>query len=209
MSNFLSMGTVYGTLLNFRAEYDAWAPRMADPPYKGPPKAPVLYIKPANTWSADGAEIVVPAGVKEFEVGATIGMIVGQAGQPVGYALMNDLFIPHDSFFRPPVKYRCLDGTLGVGDTLLRTDGEAVDPASFVLTVRINGRLEQTIHFSGLVRSAPQLLADVAEFMTLGPGDVLLLGQDAGRPRARAGDVIELSADGLGTLTNTLVAEAA
>ena len=53
------MGTVYGTLLNFRSELAAWAPKMHGAPYKAPPKAPVLYIKTANTWSADGASIPV------------------------------------------------------------------------------------------------------------------------------------------------------
>ena len=40
--HYLPTGTVYGTLLNFRAEFDALAPQMAQPPYKAPPKAPVL-----------------------------------------------------------------------------------------------------------------------------------------------------------------------
>ena len=60
MSHFPT-GTVYGTLLNFRAEWDALGARMSEAPYKAPPKAPVLYVKPANTWSTDGAAIAVPA----------------------------------------------------------------------------------------------------------------------------------------------------
>ena len=43
------MGTVYGTLLNFQREHTLWAPRMNEAPYQAPPKAPVLYIKTANT----------------------------------------------------------------------------------------------------------------------------------------------------------------
>lgn len=203
-----SMNTVYGTLLNFRGEFDAWAPRMNEAPYKAPPKAPVLYIKPANTWSASGTSITLPARVPEVEVGATIGMVMKAPGEPGGYVLMNDLSIPHTSYFRPPVKYKCLDGFLGIGDTLLPT-GPDVDPSRFVLEVFINGELKQTIAFSNLVRSAAQLQRDVGEFMTLGTGDVLMLGLDAGRPLAKAGDTVELRADLLGSLTNTLVAEAA
>jgi 5-oxopent-3-ene-1,2,5-tricarboxylate decarboxylase/2-hydroxyhepta-2,4-diene-1,7-dioate isomerase len=201
------MNTVYGTLLNFRDEFDAWAPRMNDAPYKAPPKAPVLYIKPANTWSESGAAIGVPARVPEVEVGATVAMVMKAPGELAGYVLMNDLSVPHTSYFRPPVKYKCLDGFLGVGATLLPA-GPDVDPSRFVLEVFINGELKQTIAFSNLVRSAPQLLSDVAEFMTLGTGDALMLGLDAGRPLARAGDTVELRADRLGSLTNTLVAEA-
>ena len=43
------------------------------------------------------------------------------------------------------------------------------------------------------MRPAAQLLADVSEFMTLGAGDVLMLGCDVGRPLASAGDRIEIA----------------
>jgi 5-oxopent-3-ene-1,2,5-tricarboxylate decarboxylase/2-hydroxyhepta-2,4-diene-1,7-dioate isomerase len=205
--NLDTLGTVYGTLLNFRSEVQAWAPKMNEAPYKAPPKKPVLYIKPANTWSNDGTTIPVPARAPQVEVGATVAMVMKAPGVVAGYRLMNDLSLPHASFFRPPVKFKCLDGFLGIGDTLLPA-GPGVDPSTFVLQVRINGELKQTVDFSGLVRDAKQLLADVSEFMTLGAGDTLTLGCDLGRPLAKVGDRIEISAPGLGTLTNTLVAEA-
>ena len=72
--------------------------------------------------------------------------------------------------------------------------------------------MRQTVDYARLVRPAAQLLADVSEFMTLRPGDVLLLGCGANRPLARAGQRIDISAPGLpalGTLSNTLVAEVA
>jgi len=206
--SFVLTGTVYGTLLNFRGEWEAWAPKMNEAPYKAPPQWPVLYIKPANTWSADGADIPMPARVPEVEVGATIAMVMKAPGQVAGYVLMNDLSIPHGSFFRPPVKFKCLDGFLGVGSALLPA-GPAVDPSQFLLEVRVNGALKQRLHFANLVRPAARLLSDVGEFMTLGAGDVLMLGCEAGRPLAKAGDRIEISAQGLGSLSNTLVAEAA
>ena len=74
---FLPAGTVYGVLLNFRAEVEALAPQMHEPPYKAPPKAPILYVKTANTWSPHGSAITVPAHVPEVEVGATIAMVIG------------------------------------------------------------------------------------------------------------------------------------
>ncbi len=70
------------------------------------------------------------------------------------------------------------------------------------------------ILFEGAVHEAVEsngqlLLADVTAFMTLAHGDVLMLGCDAGRPLARAGDRIEISAPGFETLVNTLVKEQA
>ena len=204
----MPQGTVYGVLLNFKNEVEALAPQMKQPPYKAPPKAPVLYVKTANTWSAQGAPIAVPARVPEVEIGATIAMVMGDAGKASGYVLMNDLSIPHASFFRPPVKFKNLDGFLGIGGRLLPAT-EAGDPSAFTLEVRINGELKQVVDFSQLVRPAAQLLADVGEFMSLQPGDVLMLGCDAGRPLAKAGDRIDITAPGFAALSNTLVAEAA
>lgn len=204
--SFMPSGTVYGTLLTFSAEVEALAPQMNQPPYKAPPKAPVLYVKTANTWSVHGTAIAVPARVPEVEVGATIAMVMGAAGTVAGYVLMNDLSIPHASFFRPPVKFKCLDGFLGIGERLVPAN-EAGDPSGFTLEVRINGELKQTANFNHLVRDAPRLLADVAEFMTLRSGDVLMLGCDAGRPLAKVGDRIDITAPGFGTLSNTLMEE--
>ena len=206
--HFLPTGTVYGTLLNFRAEVVALAAQMTQPPYKAPPKAPVLYVKTANTWSPHGSAIAVPAAVPEVEIGASIGMVIGAEGDIEGFVLMNDLSIPHASFFRPPVKFKCVDGFLGIGP-VLRDAQEVADPANFLVEVRIDGELKQSIVFSQLVRPAQQLLADVGEFMTLAHGDVLMLGCDLGRPLARAGQRIDISAPGFETLSNTLVKEAA
>jgi len=201
-------GTVYGTLMNFRGELEALGDKVNEPPYKAPPQAPVLYIKPANTWTENGGAIPLPAHVPEVEIGATVAMVMKSAREIAGFVLMNDVSIPHDSLFRPPVKFKCLDGFLGIGDRI-RARNEAGDPAVFKLEVRVNGELKQTVRFSQLLRSADQLLADVSEFMTLGEGDMLMLGCDVGRPRVRVGDRVQIGMPALGTLTNTFVAEAA
>ena len=189
--NFTPTGTVYGTLLNFKAELAAMQSQMNQPPYKAPPKAPVLYVKPANTWSENGANVAVPAHVPEVEIGATIAMVISH--QQIRYVLMNDLSIQHSSFFRPPVKFKCLDGFLGIGSHTIETD----KPQDFKLEVRVNGKLMQSLDFSQLVRPATQLLADVSAFMTLRAGDVLMLGCDClptgKRPVAKVGDMITIS----------------
>ena len=71
--NFFPTGTVYGTLLNFRGELEALGDQVNRPPYKAAPKAPVLYVKPANTWSAHEEEIPVPPRVSEVGAPATGG----------------------------------------------------------------------------------------------------------------------------------------
>ncbi|CAN1494432.1 MhpD 2-keto-4-pentenoate hydratase/2-oxohepta-3-ene-1,7-dioic acid hydratase (catechol pathway) [Burkholderiaceae bacterium] len=218
-------GTVYGVLLNSNAEWQSASAHMNEAPYKAPPVAPVLYVKTANTWSINGSNIPVPADVPEVEIGATLGVVLGlpnAAGAPHlrGFVLLNDVSIPHSvdaqGFYRPPVKYKCLDGFLGVGPNLVPAS-DVAHPNALQLEVRINGVVRQTVHLADMRRLLPDLLADVNDFMTLQAGDVLMLGlgicqdgPEAGhRPRARVGDVIDIQAlnlPSLGVLRHTLVA---
>jgi len=203
-------GTVYGVLLNFRHEHELWQPRMREAPYKAPPQAPVLYVKTANTWNPDGGAVEVPTGVAGVEAGATIGLVMGEHG-PVACALLNDLSLPHASYFRPPVKFRCRDGFLGTpGQTVPLT--ALADLAALQLQVHVNGALRQTVALSQLMRPAATLLTEVNAFMTLRPGDVLMLGCDVGpdghRPLLQAGDTVTLTAPGFAPLTHHIRTEA-
>ncbi len=199
-------GTVYGTLLNFRREWDLWSPRMTQDPHKAAPKAPVLYNKTANTFGPAGQDLLLQDGVSEVDIGATLGLVIGAQAQVVGAALLNDWSVPHTSYYRPPVKFRCRDGFLGLPPQ--PTPGQVQDWASLQISVRRNGTWVQTVDLRDLVRQLPALLADVGAFMTLQPGDVLMVGTDCladgTRPRAQVGDQVEISAPGLATVTTTV-----
>ncbi len=196
-------GTVYGTLLNFRREWDLWSPRMMQDPHKAAPQAPVLYVKTANTFSLAGQDLVLQDGVTEVDIGATLGLVIGSDGQVGGAALLNDWSVPHASYYRPPVKFRCRDGFLALPQQV--TVGQVSDWAALQIAVRRNGDQVQTVDLRELMRAMPELLADVGEFMTLQAGDVLMVGtdclDDGTRPRAKAGDRVEISAPGFSTVT--------
>jgi hypothetical protein len=123
--------------------------------------------------------------------------------------LLDDLSLPHASYYRPAIRYRNRDGFLVCAPSV--TPLREVAVKALKIEVRVNGARVQTVDLSTLVRDAATLLADVGAFMTLQPGDVLLLGTDClpdgTRPRARAGDRIEMAAPGLAPLTHTLVEE--
>ena len=226
---WLPQGTVYGPLLNFRREFELWSPRMTEAPYKAAPKAPVLYVKTANTFAACGAEVAVPDAVA---LGATLGLVIGnsESNRPpalVGKApaamnsedsdlpgvlecvLLNDLSLPHTSYYRPAIRYRNRDGFLVCGG--LPVPAQALDLSALRIDTHVNGMLVQTLDLSTLMRDAATLLADVREFMTLQPGDVLMLGtdclSDGSRPLARAGDRVEIRAAGFEPLVHTLEEE--
>jgi 5-oxopent-3-ene-1,2,5-tricarboxylate decarboxylase/2-hydroxyhepta-2,4-diene-1,7-dioate isomerase len=75
------------------------------------------------------------------------------------------------------------------------------------LTIRvfIDGELKQQTTTAQLVRAVRRLLADVTEFMTLSPGDILAVGAAAPAPRVRAGQHARIEIDGLGWLENPFV----
>lgn len=201
MNPWQPQGTVYGTLLNFQREWDLWAPRMVTPPHTAPPSAPVLYIKSANTFNTRGRLSLVD-GVSEVDVGASLGLVMGQAGQVQSAVLLNDWSVPHAQYFRPPVKFRCRDGFLSCGAPV---PWSQVNPQHVCIQVHVNGQWVQTVDLSSMVRPVATLLADVGEFMTLQAGDVLMVGTDClpdgTRPRARAGDRVEVLAPGLPSVT--------
>jgi 5-oxopent-3-ene-1,2,5-tricarboxylate decarboxylase/2-hydroxyhepta-2,4-diene-1,7-dioate isomerase len=201
---------VYGALLNFRREWDLWAPRMTQDPHKAEPHAPVLYVKTANTLSHAGQALLLQDDVTEVDIGATLGLVIGADAQVTGAVLLCDWSVPHASYYRPPVKFRCRDGFLALPMQL--TKGQVAQWAALQIEVRHNGELVQTVDLRELKRDLPTLLADVGEFMTLQSGDVLMVGTDClvdgSRPRAKAGDRVEISAPGFESV-NVTVGEAA
>lgn len=200
------LGTVYGPLLNFRREWDVWAPRMTQDPYKAAPQAPVLYVKSANTFNSGGA-LLLQDGITEVDIGATLGVVIGDDQRPAAAVLLNDWSVPHASYYRPPVKFRCRDGFLGVGEPRPWAD---LDVAGLQLHVLCNGQPVQTVDFAQLQRPLARLLEEVNAFMTLQAGDVLMLGSDClpdgSRPRARAGDKVRIEASGFAPLNQTVIA---
>ena len=206
MTPWTPQGTVYGTLLNFRREWDLWSERMTQDPHKAPPKAPVLYVKTANTFCPAGHDLLLQDGVIEVDIGATLGLVIGAQAQVVGALLLNNWSVPHASYYRPPVKFRCRDGFLGLPQQ--PTPCTVQDWAHLQIDVRRNGEHVQTVQLGDLMRNMPALLADVGEFMTLQPGDVLMVGTDCladgSRPRAKAGDRVEISAPGFASVVTNV-----
>jgi 5-oxopent-3-ene-1,2,5-tricarboxylate decarboxylase/2-hydroxyhepta-2,4-diene-1,7-dioate isomerase len=208
-------GTVYGTLLNHREALTALGDQVNAAPYKAPPKAPILYIKPRNTWAQSGDAVVVPSDAHELQIGATLGLVIGRTACKVtaanaldhvaGYVVVNDISVPHDSFYRPSMRFKCRDGSCPMGAYVPRD--AVANPDALAVTVAIDGVVVQHTDTGGRFRSVAQLLADVTEFMTLHPGDILSIGVAAHAPLARAGQRVTIIIEGVGQLENALLAE--
>jgi 5-oxopent-3-ene-1,2,5-tricarboxylate decarboxylase/2-hydroxyhepta-2,4-diene-1,7-dioate isomerase len=198
-------------MLNVRGGVEALGPAVHEAPYKVPPKAPVLYLKPPNTYLASGGVVGVPLGVEALEVQPTLGLVIGTTATRVskadawsriaGLVLAAEICLPHASLYRPAVRQRCRDGFLPLGSP--RIAGEA--PSDVLL--KVDGVARARLATAELVRPIPRLLAEVTDFMSLTPGDVLLVGLPLERPLVRAGATISVEADGFPTLGFGLAAE--
>lgn len=194
-ANVATPRTVVGLLLNYRQSFEALGEAVNEAPYKAPPKAPVLYIKPANTYAVDGETIALPTDVAEVTVGACLAIEFARTASKVaeeqaldyvaGYRVVADLYVPHDSYYRPAIKQKCRDSFCPIG--ALTPKAEVAQPDSLAIKVSINGQVVQTANTKDLIRSVRRAIADVTEFMTLKAG-ALMVNQaiEAATPRCRA-----------------------
>jgi 5-oxopent-3-ene-1,2,5-tricarboxylate decarboxylase / 2-hydroxyhepta-2,4-diene-1,7-dioate isomerase len=186
---------VYGVALNFRAELASLGHRLHQDPYKKPPVAPVLYLRPRNTWNSNGAQIRLPADEKRLKMAGTLGVVIG-----AGYVVVNDVSIPHESYYRPAVRQRCRDGFCVIGS-------EVTEKLPNEIRISINSELRCRANTSDLVRPIDRLIADISEFLTLQLGDILLIGEPPDAPLAKAGDKVRVEIDGLPAIENEVVSE--
>ncbi|MEY4712351.1 MAG: fumarylacetoacetate hydrolase family protein [Pseudomonadota bacterium] len=208
-------GTVYGVLANDPALVQALGDAVNQPPYKAPPLAPVLFIKPRNTLAAAGSHTHLPAGEDAYALDAHLGLVIGRTACRVGpaqaldhlagYLAVADLSVPHASYYRPGLRSKARDGSCLLGPAV--TPPAAVNnPDALAVRVSVDGQGAQAASTAGRVRGVAQLLADVTAFMTLRPGDVLLLGASRGAPRVRAGQSWRIEIEGLPALEGAVTA---
>lgn len=210
--------TVVGVALNTRQSLDALGAAVHAPPYQAAPKAPVLYIKPANTYAQEGDVITLPADVTEVQIGACLGVVFARRATRLseadaldhvaGYRVVADVSVPHASYFRPALKQQCRDGFCPMGRSLTPTAAIA-NPDALDIEVFVDGMLAQRASTADLIRPVARLIADVTQFMSFEAGDMLLVGAPHDAPRLRAGQRYEIRIAQVGTLANAVAAASA
>ena len=116
----------------------------------------------------------------------------------------------HGSQFTPGKNFRS-SGSIG---PWLVTADDIADPAELTLQTRLNGETMQRAPISDLKFDVPALIEYISTFAELQPGDVISTGTPGGVGFARKppvwlqpGDTIEVDIDGIGVLSNPVVAE--
>jgi 5-oxopent-3-ene-1,2,5-tricarboxylate decarboxylase/2-hydroxyhepta-2,4-diene-1,7-dioate isomerase len=208
-------GTVYAVLLNHRDALAALGAAVNDAPYRGAPKAVVLAVKPRSALVMPGGTIAVDDADETLEVAAAIGVVIGSTacavaeadalGHVAGFLVVAAATVPRAGHSRPQIRTMARDASCVLGAEVVARDRVA-DPDALATRVFVDGSLVQSASTAEHVRSVARLVAEVSDFMTLAPGDVLLAGSAPGGARVRAGAHVAVEIDDLGRLETRLVA---
>ena len=203
--------------LNDAEHYAQLAAGFHAAPYGAPPEQPVFFVKPPNTLTAHLTDVQCPEQADGIHTGAGLAVAINRPTSRVnqqeawacvsGYTIFNDFTLAEDSYFRPPVKTKCVDSFGPVGPYIVARD-EIPDPHGLAVTTRVNGEVKQTASTAGLRLSIPALIEALSEFMTLATGSVVVSGFPAGRVKVKPGDEVVVEIEQIGSLTNHIVAEA-
>jgi 2-keto-4-pentenoate hydratase/2-oxohepta-3-ene-1,7-dioic acid hydratase in catechol pathway len=180
------------------------------------PKEPLLFLKPPSSLLDPGATILRPKVSRRTDYEGELGLIIGRRCHKLapdedvrpyilGYTVVND-------FTARDVQKKDAQWTRGKGyDTFcpvgpLVTD--EIDPwAGCTVETRVNGEVKQRGSTLDFIFPIDVIIRYVAEFMTLMPGDLIPTGTPEGVGPVVAGDVIEVTIDGIGTLRNPVADE--
>jgi 5-oxopent-3-ene-1,2,5-tricarboxylate decarboxylase/2-hydroxyhepta-2,4-diene-1,7-dioate isomerase len=204
--------------LNDKAQLAALEGSFNEAPYKKPPTQPVLYYKPRNTWSNEGAVVEWAKDfdgndVAEMAVGASLGVVIGKETCRVstdealeyvgGYTIVADYSLPEQNYYRPDIKGKCLDTSAPVGPEVVAADTVAA-PDALTVTISVNGEQKSVFELANIQRSVAELISIISRIMTLQPGEIIAVGFAGDRVAVNKGDKVEASIEGVGTLNNTL-----
>jgi len=180
------------------------------------PKVSACFLKPPSGLVGDGDAIVYPPETERLEFEAELAVVVGKRMRNVapadvrahvlGYACANDVTARDIQFeggnFLNICVAKAFDTFCPVGPWL----ETAVDPADLAMTLTVNGKLRQQTRTSDMIFPVEIMLSYFSHVMTLLPGDLVLTGTPAGIGRMEIGETCAISIEGIGTLTNPVVA---
>jgi acylpyruvate hydrolase len=187
------------------------------------PKWPESFVRGAGSVIGAYDDLVKPALSERFDYEAELAIVIGQGGRYIkaenafdailGYTVMNDgsarewqriatQWTPGKNF----------EGTMPIGPEVVTVD--EVDISDLAIRSVLNGNVMQDARTSQMIVSVAKAVEYFSGFTTLRPGDVIATGTPGGVGFARTppvwlmpGDTIEVTVEGIGTISNRVVAE--
>jgi 2-keto-4-pentenoate hydratase/2-oxohepta-3-ene-1,7-dioic acid hydratase in catechol pathway len=177
------------------------------------PTEPLLFLKPNTSVIGPGDPIAYPRQSQELHYEGELAVVIGRICRDV----------PAERV--PEVIFGYTVGNDVTARDLQRSDGQwarakgfdsfcplgpwietQLDVTDVSVTTTLNGELRQAGRTAQLIHKIPVLISYISAAMTLLPGDVVLTGTPAGVGPMKPGDEVAVTVEGIGTLTNTVIA---
>lgn len=190
------------------------------------PSYPTLFVRFADSVVGHREPLICPAASHRFDYEGELAVVIGRPARHVdrarafdfvvGYTCFNDATVRdwqgHTTQFTPGKNFMS-SGAMG---PFLTTIDEIPEPSALSLTTRFNGSMVQQVSTGEMIFDVPTLIEYISTFTELLPGDIIATGTPAGvgyrrQPRLylymKAGDIVEVEIEGIGTLSNPVVLE--
>ncbi|MDQ5859186.1 MAG: fumarylacetoacetate hydrolase family protein [Acidobacteriota bacterium] len=178
-----------------------------------PDAEPLLFLKAPSALVVGGGEIVLPPESSRVDYEGELALVVGRRTKDwpeerwldalAGVCCAND--VSARDLQKKDVQFaraKSFDTFCPVGPAIV----SGLDPSDLAIETRVNGAVKQSARTSQMVFSPAFLVAYISRMMTLLPGDLILTGTPAGVGPLSAGDVVEVEIEGVGVLSNRVVA---
>lgn len=190
------------------------------------PTHPSVFIRFADSFVGHLASVIRPSVSTHFDYEAELAVVIGREGRHIsagnahehiaGYTCMaeNSLrdFQKHNAQVVPGKNF---EASGGIGPWIVTADEMPFLERKRVIS-RLNGQQMQCAFVGDMIFPVDRLIEYISTFTTLRPGDIIATGTPEGVGAVRqppiwmkAGDVLEVEIDGIGTLRNPVVDEAA
>lgn len=178
------------------------------------PEEPIVFMKPATSVIGPQANVIHPKISEEVHHEAELAVVISRPARNIraedasqyifGYTAANDVTARD-------LQARDGQWTRAKGFDTFCPLGPAIetelDPLERLAVIcKVNGEVRQAGFTSDMVFGVAEIIEYVTAFTTLLPGDVVLTGTPSGVGKVEPGDVMEVEVDGIGVLTNRMVA---
>lgn len=192
---------------------------------KNAPPNPSLFIRFPRSFTGHDHPLIRPPETHHLDYEGEIAVVIGREGRRIAEADAYDhiaaLTLCNEGTLRDWVRHAKFNVTQGKNWEKSGSIGPWLVPFTapaqlddIRLTTRVNGALRQDDRTSRMLFPIPRQIAYISTFTTLVPGDIIVTGTPTGAGARRdppqylvPGDVVEVTADGIGTLRNTVADE--
>ncbi|MBD9570706.1 MULTISPECIES: fumarylacetoacetate hydrolase family protein [Ensifer] len=190
------------------------------------PSNPSLFIRFPRSFTGHGQPLIRPPESAQLDYEGEIVIVIGKGGRRIPEATALDhvasLSLSNEGTIRDWVRHakfnvtqgKNFDRTGSIGPWLVPFTDEA-QLADIKLETRVNGEVRQQDRTSRMIFSFRKIINYVSTFTTLVPGDVIVTGTPTGAGARfdppiwlKPGDIVEVEAQGIGTLINPVADEA-